>query len=248
MENGYLGNKIHELRKSKGMTQDQLAEKLGISFQAVSKWENGIAYPDITMLPELSKIFDVKIDVFFNEEAQMASNVEVLDTTLVEQDKFMDVVAQVDEASMETNADEVSDSDEVNTSGEGHGVKLNWEDDGKLRAVLFRGHQLVKNTKPNEYDLLVTVEGDLQDLISDFNVECNNVYGNATAGDAMECNDVYGSASAGDGLSCNNIKGSATAGDGIECNNIGGNATAGDSIECNEIGGKASAGGEIVIG
>lgn len=40
-----IGNKIRELRKQHGMTQEQLAESIGISFQAVSKWENNIALP-----------------------------------------------------------------------------------------------------------------------------------------------------------------------------------------------------------
>lgn len=40
-----IGNKIRELRKQRGITQEQLAESIGISFQAVSKWENNIALP-----------------------------------------------------------------------------------------------------------------------------------------------------------------------------------------------------------
>ncbi len=44
----------------------QLAEKIGVSFQAVSKWENGIALPDITLLPKLAQIFGVSIDKLFS--------------------------------------------------------------------------------------------------------------------------------------------------------------------------------------
>ncbi len=44
-----IGNKIKMLRKQRGITQEQLADSIGISFQAVSKWENGIALPDITL-------------------------------------------------------------------------------------------------------------------------------------------------------------------------------------------------------
>ena len=47
-----IGNKIRELRKQRGITQEQLAESIGISFQAVSKWENNIALPDITLVPK----------------------------------------------------------------------------------------------------------------------------------------------------------------------------------------------------
>ena len=54
---------IKELRKKQGMTQKELAEQLHVSFQAVSKWENGIALPDISYLPKLSDIFGVSTDV-----------------------------------------------------------------------------------------------------------------------------------------------------------------------------------------
>ena len=50
-----LGKRIMENRKRLGMTQDQLAEKLGITAQAVSKWENDLSCPDISMLPNLSR-------------------------------------------------------------------------------------------------------------------------------------------------------------------------------------------------
>ena len=61
-----IGNKIRELRKQRGITQEQLAESIGISFQAVSKWENNIALPDITLVPVLASYFGVAIDELFD--------------------------------------------------------------------------------------------------------------------------------------------------------------------------------------
>lgn len=60
-----LGKRIRSYRLKKDMTQEQLAEKLGLSPQAVSKWELGSAMPDITLLPELSKLFGISIDELF---------------------------------------------------------------------------------------------------------------------------------------------------------------------------------------
>lgn len=57
-----IGNFITTLRKEKGMTQEQLAEKLDISSKAVSKWETGKCFPETTQLIKMSKIFDVTID------------------------------------------------------------------------------------------------------------------------------------------------------------------------------------------
>ena len=61
-----IGLNIKSLRLSKGMTQEQLAGEIGVSSQAVSKWENGITLPDIQLLPELSVSFGVTIDSLFS--------------------------------------------------------------------------------------------------------------------------------------------------------------------------------------
>ena len=52
-----LGKKIRQLRLKSGMTQEQLANKIGVGAQSVSKWENAAAMPDITLLPQLAVIF-----------------------------------------------------------------------------------------------------------------------------------------------------------------------------------------------
>lgn len=57
-----IGKRISEQRKSKGLKQDELAEKLLVSPQAVSKWENDLSCPDISVLPELSKILGITVD------------------------------------------------------------------------------------------------------------------------------------------------------------------------------------------
>lgn len=57
-----IGKRISEYRKKKNLKQDELAEMLGVSPQAVSKWENDLSCPDISLLPELSIILGVSID------------------------------------------------------------------------------------------------------------------------------------------------------------------------------------------
>jgi len=60
-----IGNRIKMLRKKSGLTQEQLAESVGISFQAISKWENNISLPDISLVPRLAQIFGVTTDEIF---------------------------------------------------------------------------------------------------------------------------------------------------------------------------------------
>ncbi len=57
-----LGNSISERRKAKGMTQEELAVNLGVSPQAVSKWENNLSCPDISLLPSIAKLFGISVD------------------------------------------------------------------------------------------------------------------------------------------------------------------------------------------
>ena len=69
-----LGKKIKQLRFKASMTQEQLAERLGITPQSVSKWENAAAMPDITTLPLLAEVFGVSIDDLFDLSAEQRLN------------------------------------------------------------------------------------------------------------------------------------------------------------------------------
>lgn len=61
-----LGEKIRTLRKSRNVSQEVLAQYLGVSFQAVSKWENGDNLPDVTLIPAIAIFFDVSTDELFD--------------------------------------------------------------------------------------------------------------------------------------------------------------------------------------
>lgn len=71
-----IGKRIMALRKGMGLTQEQMAEKLGISAQAVSKWENDVSCPDISMLPALASLFNVSVDDLLGVPRQAAQSVE----------------------------------------------------------------------------------------------------------------------------------------------------------------------------
>ena len=57
-----LGEKIKLLRKKKGITQEQLSDMLNVSSQAVSKWETGATNPDLALIPDIAKLFDISAD------------------------------------------------------------------------------------------------------------------------------------------------------------------------------------------
>lgn len=77
-----MGEKIKTLRKQKNISQEVLAQVLGVSFQAVSKWETGTCMPDVTLIPAIAGFFEVSTD-------------ELFDFNLIEQEeKVMDIVGK----------------------------------------------------------------------------------------------------------------------------------------------------------
>lgn len=105
-----LGKRIAENRKHLKMTQDQLAEQLGVTAQAVSKWENDQSCPDITILPKLAEIFGCSTDALLGHKVQ-------------------ETIHQAEVVTEEDNEDEVNGL---------HFQKGNWEfkwDGGKRSAI-----------------------------------------------------------------------------------------------------------------
>ena len=64
-----MGERIRELRRDRVLTQDEVARRLNISPQAVSKWENAVSYPDLELIPPLAELLGVSIDALFREDA-----------------------------------------------------------------------------------------------------------------------------------------------------------------------------------
>lgn len=73
-----LGKRIQFYRKQQGMTQDKLAETLGVTAQAVSKWENDQSCPDINMLPRLAQIFGVTTDELLGHQAESVHEAQIV--------------------------------------------------------------------------------------------------------------------------------------------------------------------------
>ena len=65
-----LGNVIRTYRKKKGLTQEEVASRLGVTTPAVNKWERGVTYPDITLLAPIARLLDISLDTLlsFREE------------------------------------------------------------------------------------------------------------------------------------------------------------------------------------
>lgn len=88
MKKQTLGMMISSLRKEKGMTQLQLAEVMGVTDKAVSKWERDLSAPDVNSIPKLAETFGITVDELMQVKTETKENInhdkidEIIDTAL----------------------------------------------------------------------------------------------------------------------------------------------------------------------
>lgn len=87
MDKEKTGIFVHELRKEKQMTQKEMADKLGITDKAVSKWERGLSYPDISMLEPIAKLLDVSV-------MELLQGQRIENETVISVEKAQEVIDQ----------------------------------------------------------------------------------------------------------------------------------------------------------
>ena len=212
-----VGRRVNALRRERGMTQEQLAERLGVSYQAVSKWANGQACPDIALLPVLAGVFGVTVDNLFGLEPQESAGAGV-----------------------------------PARDGPFWRDELPWQDDGKLRAVLFFGRRMVLEDMPANQEagkareIRFVYDGPALEIESQFSVTCGEVQGSVSAGRDVKCGDVGGKVTAGGGVICVDVGGKVTAGGGVTCADVGGNVSAGREVDAADIEGDVTAGTSVV--
>lgn len=106
-----FGEKLRELRKNKNLSQEQLAEKLYVSRQAITKWENGTGLPDIENIVAIGALFNVSLDELLSEEKSLLTKHEFLYESRTEYDldeeKRLDIkIGTAHEVIVERTADE----------------------------------------------------------------------------------------------------------------------------------------------
>jgi transcriptional regulator with XRE-family HTH domain len=207
---------LKNLRKGKGISQEVLAETMGISVQAVSKWENNLSYPDIELLPKITEYYNVTLDYLLtgNKKTVKDENVEISKDTMQNNDFPNDNILRI-----------------VQYKGNQMLSKNTY--DPNIRIMLE-----IKDNNISQVEIWgsADIKGDIGGNVNAGDgINCGNIGLSANAGDGINCGNIGGEVTAGDGVNCGNVEGKVTAGDGVNCGNIIGNVIAGDSIKCANI-------------
>ena len=214
-----MGARILRRRKEKELTQEALANQLGVSNQAVSKWEGDVCCPDLQLLPLLADTLELSLDELFGRESKEKP------TQKAEADsQILPIAAELP----------WEDDDAI------HAVLFQGH-----RLLQPKQGSLFRHDKYDEIRKTVELHfsGTAQDIYSDFSVVCTDstISGSVRAGDGVTCTDVGGDVTAGDDVTCGNVGGDVSANDSVRCGEVKGNVRASDSVTCGDISGSVSA-------
>lgn len=207
--------RIAYLRKRNKLSQEVLAKKLGITFQAVSKWENNQSCPDIAVIPEIARIFNVSVGYLFGETPLEDSGNEAINSN------DMEAGSNVIKCNWE--------NDDTLRVVVVKGLKL------------IKAEELGNDIKENVSVMLNEMSG--KSISSQLNISIEGDIYSSTfmAGGNITCCDVGSDSNmtAGMDISCGDIDnvGGMTAGGDIKCGDINdvGGMTAGGNIKCGDI-------------
>ena len=222
-----MGARISVRRKDKGLTQEALANTLGVSNQAVSKWESDACCPDIALLPQLVDALEMTLDELFGRESK--------ETSTEKADADGQVLPIAAELPWE-------DDDSI------HAVLFQGH-----RLLQPKQGSLFRHDKYDEIRKTVELHfsGSAQDIYSDFSIVCTDttIGGNVKAGDGITCGDIGGNVQAGDSVTCGNVGGGVQAGDSVNCSgDVQGSVRAGDNVTCGSVGGDVQASDSVRCG
>ena len=207
---------IAKYRRQLGMTQEALANQLGVTNQAVSKWESGQSCPDISLLPRIADLFGITIDGLFGREPKELCAPAALswpdDGTL----RVVLYAGHTQIGSTPVSAGEFRFCYE--------GPALNIES-----AVSVTCDAVMGNVKAGGDVNCDTVYGHVQ---AGGTVSCDDIQGNLSAQGSVSCDDVAGSVNAGGNVSCDRVEGSVYAGGNVEADEVEGDITAGGGVYC----------------
>lgn len=211
-----LGKTIASYRRKLGLTQEQLAQRLDVTNQAVSKWETDQSCPDTLLLPRIADVFEISIDALFGRESVQAAQ---------EEPKVVQGLPWKDDGAFHI----VVYHGHTLIGAQPEKAKLTFEYEGPAKDIYCAMNVSCADVQGN-----VSAEG---------YVECGDVGGSANAGGYVECGDVNGNVNAGGYAECGDVNGNIMAGSYVECGDVAGSVNALAHVECGDVGGSVTSDG-----
>ncbi len=202
MEGLKLYDTISFYRKRQGLTQEELAKKLGVTNQSVSKWESAQCCPDIGLLPMLADIFEISIDELFGRKNEKEIHYDLCSELPWNDDNTIRVFRTLGKKILES-------------TDENGWINISFPKECNEKTRQYFKVEVMGNLNCD-----ASINGD---VVCQGNIECNDING-----DVKECRgNISGNVSCGDNVACGkSIEGDVDCGGKVECREIKGN------VEC----------------
>ena len=230
-----FGQRVRELRRNAQLSQEQLAEKFGVTVQAVSKWECSQSYPDIELMRDIAGTFGVTVDYLLNGEKSF-------DFVPAADFPDDDMIRIVQYRGNKLLRSDIYDPNVI--------IPIEFSDDKKGISIEIWGSADINGGVNGNVSAGagITCDGVIGNVIAGTEVTCDGVVGNVNAGGQVSCDDVNGNVNAGFRVECGDVEGDVNAGNEVCCGDIGRNVSAGGTVNCGDIEGSAEAHGDINSG
>lgn len=266
-----LRKNLSIFRKQRHLTQEQLANELGLTFQAISKWENGLSCPDISLLPQLAEIFGVTIDDLFREQTEVeeknAKEAETPAGGIPEE-------AEKPEEENEQPADGKERPKErtVEISGGDKDVRKMLKDLGvrlepEINSLNQAADELLQNLFDSKHEPVTLPDLSEERPVSDGPAEGlpwedDGIYRAVLfKGRTLVCASPEGKGAVGNSdmdldrsllscfsVSCGDVDGNVSATGNVSCDDVDGDVAASGNVTCDDIEGDAEASGNLNCG
>lgn len=229
MESLKLYDTISFYRKRQGLTQEELAKKLGVTNQSVSKWESAQCCPDIGLLPMLADIFEISIDELFGRKNEKENHYDLCSELPWNDDNTIRVFRTLGKKILEST----DENGIINITF----PKDCYKTEGRFFKVEVMGN----------LNCDASINGD---VVCQGNIECNDINGDVKEcrGNISAAGDINGKVNCGNNVACgDNISGNVSCGDNVACGkSIEGDVDCGGKVECREIKGNVKCQGDII--
>lgn len=232
-----LNDTISLYRKKLGFTQEELARKLGVTNQSVSKWETAQCYPDVTLLPKLAEIYDISIDELFGKEPPPQDGCHL---PMSDENTCRVVVVCGNQVVAAENLDKPMQLEFPKHCPEHFKVEVFGSiecESGVYGDVVVHGNIEC-----------MQVNGDIKECNG--YISCNgSINGSVNSGSFVSSGGgINGGVNCGNNVSCGgNVNGAVCCGDNVSCGgDIQGNVECGGNVECRTVEGNVECKGDVI--